>query len=314
MFVVGARRCTLTDVVGFSEPAPLRPGALVSVVAPAGPCDPGEVFRGLAWLRTRYRLRLSPRMFERAGYLAGSDASRSGELERALADDDVDAVFCARGGYGTMRILDAVRFQRLLVRPKWIVGFSDITAVHAVATSLGVASIHGPGILGPLRSHGARERLSLLEALERPEREQTWAGLDVVVPGVARGPVFGGNLTLLASMAAAGRLVVPEGALLLLEDVTEKPYRVDRMLTSLRLGGHFSQVRAIVLGGFTQCDPGPDGTTVEQVLADFGRELGVPMLAGAPFGHGAENRAFVVGRTAVVGGGAVRFLASRDDR
>jgi muramoyltetrapeptide carboxypeptidase len=117
----------------------------------------------------------------------------------------------------------------------------------------------------------------------------------------------GGNLALLHAMAAAGRLAVPDGAVVALEDVTEAPYRVDRMLTSLRLGGHLERASAIVLGGFDRCVPGPDGRTVDEVLHERTRDLGIPVVAGAPFGHGAVNEAFVLGSPVRVEGDCVLF-------
>jgi muramoyltetrapeptide carboxypeptidase len=120
----------------------------------------------------------------------------------------------------------------------------------------------------------------------------------VLRAGAAEGVLVGGNLSLVHAMAAAGRLVVPDGAVLALEDVTEAPYRVDRMLTSLRLGGHFACVSGVVFGGFDRCPPGADGRTVDDVLEERTRDLGIPVLAGAPFGHGLRNDAFVLGTTA----------------
>ena len=125
--------------------------------------------------------------------------------------------------------------------------------------------------------------------------------------GQARGPLVGGNLAIVHAMAAAGRLVVPEGAVLALEDVSEAPYRVDRMLTSLHLGGHLARAGALVFGGFDRCGPGPDGRTVDDVLEERTRALGVPVLGGAPFGHGSTNEAFVIGMPALVRGGEVHL-------
>lgn len=290
-------------------PAPLRAGSVVAVVAPSGPFPREELLRGLAWLRTRYTLRLrSDLLGARAGYLAGDDARRGAELRAALEDPGVDAVFAARGGYGAMRVLDVVDWRAFAARPKWIVGFSDVTALHLTALAAGVASVHGPNVTGFGREPSVRERAAVLRALERPREPVTCSGLEVLHRGApARGVVVGGNLTLVASMAAAGRLVVPAGAVLVLEDVTEKPYRIDRMLTALALGGHLAKASAIVFGGFTECGPGPDGVTALDVLRDLTRDLGVPVLAGAPFGHEAPNDAFVHGRVAAVDGGALRF-------
>ena len=296
-------------------PPPLAPGSLVAVVAPASPFSRDELFCGLAWLRTRYRLRLSPRILLRDGYLAGDDASRSAELSRAMLDPDIGAIVCARGGYGAMRLLDALPWDAFAARPKWIAGFSDITALHLQAAFRGVCSLHAPNVTGLGRSITAHERLALIDPLEgRPALP--WSDLEPLHVGQkrspfmsARGPVVGGNLALVVSMAAAGRLLVPEHAIVVLEDVTERPYRVDRMLTSLRMGNHFARASAIVFGGFTQCEPGPDGVSVTDVLRERTADLGIPVLAGAPFGHGAPNQAFVHGATATLDGTTLRFTS-----
>lgn len=295
----------------FAIPPPLAPGDAIAVVAPSSPFPRDELWRGLAWLRSRYRVHIAASALERDGYLAGSDARRSAELARAFADPDAKAIVAARGGYGAMRIVDEVRWARLAQRPRWIVGFSDVTALHAMAWSVGVASVHGPNVTGLGLPATPAVRAAWLAAVERPAAPRVWGDLRVVHEGPrrARGPLVGGNLSIVHAMAAAGRLVVPEGAVLALEDVTEAPYRVDRMLTSLRLGGHLARASAIVFGGFDRCPPGPDGRTVDEVLADRTACLGIPVLARAPFGHGAHNEAFVMGLPAEVDGAELRLGA-----
>jgi muramoyltetrapeptide carboxypeptidase len=280
-------------------PPALRPGDRVAVVAPSSPVPDSDLWRGLAWLRGRYRLKVTPRVLDRRGYLAGDDAPRARELERALSDPEVKAVVATRGGYGVMRLLEALDLRALLRRPVWIVGFSDITVLHALAWAEGVASIHGVHV-GALADAEPVVRASWMAALERPRARREWTGLTIVHRGEAQGPLVGGNLTLLVAMAASGRLALPEGCILALEDVTERPYRVDRMLTALRLGGHLDRVAGIVLGGFDQCDPGPDGVLVTDVLAERTRGLGIPVLSGAPFGHRTHNESFVMGRSALM--------------
>ena len=289
------------------RPPVIRPGALVAVVAPAGPFDRAYLLPGLAWLRTRYRVRVSTHIFDREGYLAGDDARRTKELADAMTDPEVDAIYCARGGYGAMRIVDELPWDAFVARPKWLAGFSDVTALHVMANARGVASIHSPNVTGlGLSLATPSERLALIDALEgRPLA--SWRTLEIIRAGQARGPLVGGNLALVAAMAAANRLVVPDGAIVVLEDITEKPYRVDRMLTSLLLGGHLARASAIVFGGFTQCDAGPDGVTIEQVLRDRTANLSVPVVAGAPFGHGAPNRPFVLGAEATLEGDTLSF-------
>jgi muramoyltetrapeptide carboxypeptidase len=289
------------------SPPLLRPGSLVAVVAPASGFDRDELFRGLAWLRTRYRLRVDERVLSRSGFLAGADASRAAVLASAMIDPEVEAIVCARGGYGAMRVLDALPWDRFVERPKAIVGFSDVTALHVAASARGVRSVHGPNVTGLGRSISAAERASVIAALEGGALAP-WRGLEPIVAGEARGPVVGGNLALVVAMAAAGRLEVPRGAILALEDVTERPYRVDRMLTSLLLGGHLQRAGAIVFGQFTQCEPGPDGVTAPEVLRERTAGLGVPVALGAPFGHGAPNHAFVIGREARLAGDTLTWL------
>jgi muramoyltetrapeptide carboxypeptidase len=296
--------------VDFVRPPPLRPGALVAIVAPASPFDREELFRGLAWLRTRYRLRLSSSILARTGYTAGTDARRTSELAGAMVDPEVSAILCARGGYGAMRIVDGLPWSAFSAAPKWLVGFSDVTALHVMANARGICTLHGPNVTGLGRTITAAERLSLLDALEG-KAAAPWTGLEVVHASrgavAARGPLVGGNLSLLLAMAAAGRLALPSGAILAIEDVTERPYRIDRMVTALRLGGHLDRLAAIVLGGFTQCDPGPDRLTASDVLGELTARVGVPVVAGAPFGHGAPNRSFVLGATAQLDGTTLTF-------
>jgi muramoyltetrapeptide carboxypeptidase len=146
-----------------------------------------------------------------------------------------------------------------------------------------------------------------LGALERPRASRTWRGLRVVEGGTATGVIVGGNLSLLCAMAAAGRLVIPAGAVLAIEDVNEAPYRVDRMLTSLLLGGHLGRASALVFGGLDHANPGPDGREVDEVIARTARALAVPVLSGAPFGHRPHNEAFILGARARLAGEAVSF-------
>ena len=291
----------------YAIPALLQRGDLVAVVAPSSPFPQSELWRGLAWLRTRYRLKIAPGLLSREAYLAGSDARRAAELAAAMLDDDVKAIVVARGGYGAMRVLEEAPWDALARRPKWLVGFSDVTALHAMTWAAGVCSVHGPNVTGLGRDASPVVRAAWLACVEGSPVSRAWRGLRVLRAGAASGPIIGGNLSLVHAMAAAGRLVLPQGAVLALEDVTEAPYRVDRMLTSLRLAGVLQRASAIVFGGFDRCSPGPDGRTVDEVLAERTVDLGAPVLAGAPFGHGSHNEAFVLGRTARIEGDSVFF-------
>ena len=280
-------------------PPPLRPRDLVAVVAPSSPFEHVLAWRGLGFLAERYRLRFTRGLFARDGYLAGSDARRRDELEAALADQDVAAIVAARGGYGASRFVHELSFEGLAARPRWIVGFSDVTALHVEAARVGVASIHGPHVTSVGRGD-ARARAALVRALEDPLAPRAYDGLEVIAEGTAEGPLFGGNLTMLHACAAAGRLALPAGCVLLLEDVTERPYRIDRMLATLAVGGHLRRASAVVLGDFTQCEPGADGVTVDRVLRHALAPLGVPVVRGLPVGHGVRNDPVVLGLPAHV--------------
>ena len=281
----------------FRAPPQLSPGDSIGVFAPAGPFEAALTWRALGFLSKRYRVKFERSMFRRTGYLAVSDERRRDELSSLLSDASVRAIFAARGGYGSHRILADVDWEAFARSPKWIVGFSDITALHVEAARMRIASLHACHVTALGRSE-AVTRDALIQSLEHPQAPRAWNNLKVIHPGAAQGVLFGGNLTMLHASAAAQRLHVPDGSILLLEDVTERPYRVDRMLTTLELGGYFHGVRGVVLGDFTDCNPGPDGVTIEEVLHERLQRLGVPVVSGAPFGHALRNEPFVIGAPA----------------
>jgi muramoyltetrapeptide carboxypeptidase len=293
----------------FAIPKPLRHGDRIAVVAPASPFPDQAFFSGLAWLQQMYRISVRVNVRARQGYLAGDDARRTRELADAMCNPDVRAIFCARGGYGAMRISSELPWSDFARAPKWIVGFSDITTLHIEAAARGIASLHAPNVTGLGLGTPPQVRHDLVCALETPDRAHAWVAQKVVHAGArASGVAFGGNLAIVHAMAAAGRLAVADGAIVFLEDVTERPYRVDRMLTSLLQSGHLSRAQAIVFGDFVQCDPGPDGVTIEEVLRERTQSLGIPVVAGAPFGHGDVNRPITLGAPVTVEGTSIRFF------
>ena len=274
-------------------PPPLRPGDTIAVIAPSGPFDRDAALRGIAWLEQRYRVSYRESMFARDGYLAGSDERRLGELQRAL-DSDAKAVVAARGGYGLARIVHLVDWTRVKRKPRWMVGFSDFTALHAEAWRRGLASIHGSMICA-LANAMEETRRQWIAILERPADERTWTGLERWRRGRAEGVLVGGNLATLHACAAASRLRIPKGAVILIEDIGERSYRVDRMLTNLLTGGHLANAVAVIVGSFTECDAGAEGKKVEDVLRERLSSLDVPVVAGFPAGHGRRNDALVLG-------------------
>ncbi|MET0595705.1 MAG: LD-carboxypeptidase [Polyangiaceae bacterium] len=277
-------------------PPPLARGDQVAVIAPSSPFDREAALAGIAWLEERYRVVRSRTLFARDGFLAGDDRRRIAELQKAL-DGDARAVIAARGGYGLSRIAGQIDWRGVLRRPKWLVGFSDFTVLHASAWARGLATVHAPMVC-TLGRGNAKTRRDWLATLEKPLEPRRWDGLQAWHPGRAEGTLIGGNVAILHSMAAAGRLQIPSRAIVFLEDIGERPYRVDRMLTDLIAGKYLTRAAAILVGDFTDCIAGPDGRTVEDVLRERLGELDVPILAGFPSGHGKRNDPLVLGHRA----------------
>src|SRR5579883_3440893 len=270
----------------------LRPGDPVVAIAPAGPFDRASFEAGLAVIAERYQVHHDPGMLTRHRYLAGSDARRLGELWRALADTGSRAVFCARGGYGMMRLLAGLDAIAPVAKP--VIGFSDITALHQLLQGHGLISVHGPN-LTQLSRLDSRAQTRLFEILESEAPAETLTGTATYVDGMAEGPLLGGNLSVLTRLLGTPFLAPLEGAVLLLEDVGERPYRLDRMWTHLTLAGVFRQVRGIVLGEFIGCEEKDADYSSADVLRELAAATGVPCAAGFPIGHGTHNRPVPLG-------------------
>jgi muramoyltetrapeptide carboxypeptidase len=265
----------------------LEPGRRVRVIAPSSPFPRVDFERGLLRLRQRYDVQFDPTIFDRHGYLAGGDTRRAAELRAAIDDADTAAIFAARGGYGATRLLADVDIERLAQQPRLLVGFSDITALHARWAQAGLGSLHAPMIAGLGRSSDALAA-RFIAALEGATRDFV-DGLDVIAAGRARGVLLGGNLAVLTALIGTPYLPPLDGCVLFLEDVGERPYRIDRMLTHWWHAGLLHKPSAIVLGAFTDCAPNEDGVQVEHVLRERLGTLGIPVLAGIPAGHVDDN-------------------------
>ncbi|MGH3424079.1 MAG: S66 peptidase family protein, partial [Nocardioidaceae bacterium] len=275
----------------------LRPGDTVAVLAASGPAEQDRLDGGLAALEG---LGLKPDVLASArastdpldgGYLAGDDAQRAADLTTALSEAAYRGVFCARGGYGAQRTLELVDWSAVdRDLPRVLVGYSDVTAlIEAIASRLGWVTLFGPMVTGADFHAGSYAFDILARMLFEPAaaRELTFPGARTLVPGVAEGVTTGGTLSLLASSIGTPTSVPADGAILMIEEVDEEPYRLDRLLTQLRRSGYLDGVSGVLAGSFSECgDPG----LVERLLLDRLGDLGVPILAGADIGHGVPQQ------------------------
>jgi muramoyltetrapeptide carboxypeptidase len=272
------------------KPRRLRPGDRVAVVAPASPFPREEFDAGIAEIaRLGFVPVYEPTVFDRRGYLAGEIAVRAAALTAALRDPAIGAIVAARGGYGTVQLLPLLDPGEIRAARKPIVGYSDLTSLLTLASGPGaLACFHGPTVTGRLgRGVEAYDQASFVGALTVAEPLGLLRGAtDAFVDGEARGPVFGGNLTqLAASLGTPFAFDPPAGCILLLEDVNERPYRLDRLWMQLRLAGILQRARAIVFGDFPGCDEPGGEVAARDVLADLSREFPGPVLFGLPVGH-----------------------------
>jgi muramoyltetrapeptide carboxypeptidase len=283
-------------------PAPLRPGDLLYVIAPSGALRELTAFeKGVEMWRSRgYRVELCPGYDDRWGYLAGTDEGRRSQLEAALKDPECRGILCARGGWGGARLLE--NWQWVASEPKWLIGFSDITSLLWGLSLEGVSGVHAPLLttLAIEPDWSVKRLFDWVEGRLIPAiKGEGWGN------GSASGILLPANLTVATHLLGTPLQASLENVILAFEDVTEAPYRIDRMLTQWRMSGAFEQVKGIALGRFSQCEPPPNvpSFTVEEVLRDRLSDLGIPIVSGLPFGHDGENAALPVGVPAQIDGG-----------
>ncbi len=292
-------------------PPPLQPGDRLMVVAPSGALrEMDSLKRGVEiWRNWGLEVDLNPGFSARWGYLAGRDEARRRQLLDALEDDRYRGILCARGGYGGTRLLENWQWPKV-IPPKWLVGFSDITSLLWSLVNQGIAGVHGP-LLTTLAQEPdwSRQRLKNLVMGQPlpPLQGETWVG------GQATGRLLPANLTVATHLLGTVHEPPLDGVILAFEDVTEAPYRIDRMLTHWRMMGQLDRVKGIALGRFSRCQPteGTPSFSVEEVLRDRTTDLGIPVVANLPFGHDGDNAALPVGVMSQLNGdsGSLSILA-----
>jgi muramoyltetrapeptide carboxypeptidase len=283
-------------------PAPLQPGDRLMVIAPSGAVrELTRLHQGIEiWRSWGFEVDLPAAAKDGWGYLAGKDEARRQQLLTALEAPRYRGILCARGGYGGTRLLEAWHWPEN-VPPKWLVGFSDITSVLWSLANQGIAGVHGP-LLTTLADEPdwSQQRLRGLVTGQRlpPLKGQGWGG------GQAFGHLLPANLTVATHLLGTDHEPNLAGAILAFEDVTEAPYRIDRMLTHWRMMGKFNGVKGIALGRFSRCEADPETVSfaVEEVLRDRIGDLGMPVVSHLAFGHDGDNAALPVGLPACIDG------------
>ncbi len=297
--------------IQLTIPATLKPGDCIGIITP-GTYAQEKDFEAVNLLKAHgYRVKIAPAAKSIYAHFAGSDRKRAEDINNFFKDDEVKAILCVRGGYGCARVLDKLDYKMIAKHPKMLIGFSDVTALHiAIGERCGLSTIHGPMLVSFTSPNFDSEytRENFFKALENgfhgeipmPEGQE----LESVINGHAEGVIMGGNLTLLSSLCGTPYELNGKGALLLIEEVGETPYRIDRMMNQLYQSGLLKRVNGILFGSFTGCtDPDPSGIedfTVEQVLKYYARLSGKPVIKNIPAGHGKFNAFIPLGVHAVM--------------
>ncbi|HPT12034.1 MAG TPA: LD-carboxypeptidase [Bacteroidales bacterium] len=283
-------------------PPYLKEGDHVEIVSPSGVIDRDIVLKAAKKLEASgLVVTIGKNAFKNNGCFAGTDLERLSDLQEATSDPDIKAVFCSRGGYGVSRIIDRVDFSPLKENPKWYIGFSDITVLHLWLSKMcGMVSLHGEmplNYFNPKKSVNCYD--TMINALFGKPEAIAWkcnreANIDV------SGPVTGGNLSLIYSLIGTPAEPDTDGSILFIEDVGEFYYHLDRMLTSMRLSGCLSNLRALVVGGMERITEGsmPYSSSIEEIILDIVGQYNYPVLFNFPAGHISDNRAIYIGREA----------------
>ena len=294
------------------KPRALRAGGTLGIAAPAGPVDPDKLQAGVALLRNAgFQVVHRPDIDDRRGYLAGSDARRAAELQELWRDDRVDAILCARGGYGCQRILDALDPELAREARKPLVGYSDVTALLLwQRRRAGLVGFHGP-MLDYGDAIAPESLTALLAQLQGQGTLPVRLQGKGLVAGSARGRLAGGNLSLVTASLGTPWEISTRGTILVIEEVGERPYRIDRMLEQMRSAGKFEGLRGIAVGSLQGCtdDRYPEPGAL-QVIEAAARQAQLPCVVDLPFGHLAANTPWAQGVRATLDAekGEVRIL------
>lgn len=289
-----------TQQLTLKKPSPLPKKGTIGVVSPSAATANQKdiIFAKQVIEALGYEAKLAPNIMARRGHLAGTDAQRAGDLNALFADSSVDAIFCLRGGSGAARILPLLDYELIRANAKPLMGYSDITALHnALLAKAGIVSFHGPNASSDWNPFHVQQFKRMFEQQKRmhfsnlPKGENELINsqyfTQTITPGNVTGRLIGGNLTVLTALAGSEYLPDFDGAILFLEDIDEAPYRIDRMLSTLKLMGALDKIAGFVFGDCNDCSPGNGygSLTLDEIFADYIKPLGIPTYRGAMIGH-----------------------------
>ncbi|MBV5313537.1 MAG: LD-carboxypeptidase [Prolixibacteraceae bacterium] len=280
-------------------PPYLQPGDRIRIVSPAGKVQKDKVLPGIELLQEEgYEVILGKHIFDKDHQYAGNDLQRASDLQEAINDPETKAIICARGGYGTVRLIEKLDFSPLLKNPKWLVGFSDVTVLHSVLNKLGLASIHGsmPGFFLENKKI-TRSFLSLIELLSSGRSKIEVSGHALNRNGICSGELVGGNLSLLYSLQGTPWQLDTSSKILLIEDLSEYLYHIDRMMQNLRLAGQLKNLSGLIVGGFTELkdNDSPFGKSAYEIILEAVHYYNFPVCFDFPVGHIPKNMAILLG-------------------
>ena len=280
-----------------NKPAKLASGMRIGVIAPAGSVDESALAAGAEAIRNEgYDVELAPHVLQRKGYLAGDERQRAADLLCFFKRTDIDAIFCARGGFGSVQMLPYLSVQELRSRPKIFVGYSDITILlNWLMQDCGMVTFHGPMVAMEMaRGLSGRSRELFWRLLRGDATDWHMQMAGVIRPGKAEGELMGGCLTMLISTLGTPYEIETRGKLLFLEDVGERPYRIERMLTHLKMAGKLKHLLGLIFGDFTSCE-GQGPRDLQQIIHEMFDDAPYPVVTGMPAGHGQEHIALPFG-------------------
>ena len=279
-------------------PSSLSSGSKIALVAPARKVAEDDIAFAVEYIKQRgFAPIYDERLFLSHNQFAGNDEQRASVLQHYLDADDIDAIMCVRGGYGTVRIIDRLDFDKFLQKPKWIVGYSDVTVLHAKMQSLGIESLHATMPIN-FQDNSKQALDTLFDALCGKEIKYDLPQRTLDILSTMQGEVVGGNISVLYSLLGSDIFPDVEGKVLFLEDLDEYLYHIDRMMMAFQRAGIFDKIGGLIIGGLTKMHDNaiPFGMTAEEIISEKIKDKNIPTVFNFPAGHINDNRAIILGR------------------